>query len=87
VPAGAAARFLSLGSYSRVFSVITEKSVSRSAGHPTRTAKPNRRADSDRKDRFDPQRDLSVLAAEIRIDSCDDPVFYLVRSNTSYDGE
>ncbi len=30
---------------------------------------------------------LQALAAEIRVDSKDDPLHYLVRSNTSHDGE
>jgi hypothetical protein len=36
---------------------------------------------------LDQQRALAELAAHVRADSADDPVFYLIRSNTSYDGE
>jgi hypothetical protein len=34
-----------------------------------------------------PRRGMEELAAELRRDAADDPVFYLIRSNTCYDGE
>ena len=67
--------------------MIAETSVQRVGGRANSTAPATRGVSEGRTESLDQQRALAELAAHVRADSADDPVFYLIRSNTSYDGE
>ena len=71
--------------------MIAEKSISQAA-YPNATVQSdvplqNRGSAGAPARPSDQDRALHDLAAQIRADASHDPVFYLVRSNTSYDGE
>ncbi len=67
--------------------MIAETSVQRVDRRAKTTAPSSRGSTADRSESLDQQRALAEWAAQVRADSADAPVFYLIRSNTSYDGE
>ena len=67
--------------------MIAEKSVTPTVGDGSQRSESTGAVAFDRSTVADHEVVLTELAAQIRADASRDAVFYLVRSNTSYDGE